>query len=226
MPSGATRTRWRPDAPEGAPDDEPFDLPPDRDAYYKGRAHAESIEDETKGMSAAEKRQHTKGLREGLRGTRPKRGDLDNPVKGDEPKDEPKGKPKGAGPGQWGRGPGAKRRKLNPGVPSPGRPLGSRVPVGVGKGTSVAGVFLGCICYALILSVVDYGTKGPGMWFRAKFENQATSPSSGSSSNSPGSSSNAPTAPGGIPGAPGRSAPGSSGEATTTPWTPVSEGVR
>ena len=82
--------------------------------------------------------------------------------------------------GGGGGGPRPRRRPTrSPGLPTPTRPLGRNVPVGVGGGASVAGVFLGAIVYALILSVVDYGSKGPGMWFKAKFENEVTT-SSGS----------------------------------------------
>lgn len=37
---------------------------------------------------------------------------------------------------------------------------------------SVSGVILGAIGYALLLSVVDYGTSGPLYWFQAKFLNE------------------------------------------------------
>jgi hypothetical protein len=41
-----------------------------------------------------------------------------------------------------------------------------------------AGFLLGLVVYALILSVVDYGTKGPLMWLNAKFRNKVTTAAS------------------------------------------------
>ena len=40
-----------------------------------------------------------------------------------------------------------------------------------------AGSWSGAVVYALLLSVVEFGTAGPGMWFKAKFLNEAGSTS-------------------------------------------------
>jgi hypothetical protein len=89
--------------------------------------------------------------------------------------EKPKGEPKTRPPS-----PKSTRRSVpTPGRPSLRRPLGANVPVGSGPGIGLAGVFLGAIAYALILSVVDYGTAGPGMWLKAKFINEGSSSSSG-----------------------------------------------
>ncbi len=98
----------------------------------------------------------------------------------------------------------ARRATRSPRAPrTPTRPLGGRrsaaMPLGGGGGGvahSAAGVFLGAIFYALVLSVVDYGTKGPGMWFKAKFLNEVSTPSS-SSSTTPSTTTTTPApAPG------------------------------
>lgn len=65
------------------------------------------------------------------------------------------------------------RRGLSrPQRPSLRRPLG-----GITRGADVphtaGGVFLGAVIYALVLSVIEYGTKGPLLWFKAKFLNEA-----------------------------------------------------
>ncbi len=39
-----------------------------------------------------------------------------------------------------------------------------------------AGLLLGMVFYALVLSVLDYGPSGPSLWFKAKFLNQAAPP--------------------------------------------------
>jgi hypothetical protein len=99
------------------------------------------------------------------------------------------------------------RSRPSPRIPSPGapslkRPLGKNV--AVGAGTGLAGLFLGGIVYAVLLSVVEYGSAGPGMWFKAKFMNQAPtqsapSPSSGAVSGEgrpvPTGGSNPPVGP-------------------------------
>lgn len=54
------------------------------------------------------------------------------------------------------------------------RQAGSRVSSGA---NDLAGAFLGMLVYAIVLSVVDYGSAGPGMWFKAKFLNQTGSSS-------------------------------------------------
>jgi len=62
-------------------------------------------------------------------------------------------------------------------------PLGGRSASQAGE--SAAGFVLGAVIYALALSIVEYGAKGPGLWFKAKFLNNATSaPGSSSSSSS------------------------------------------
>jgi hypothetical protein len=77
----------------------------------------------------------------------------------------------------------SKRSRPSPRIPSPGtpslkRPLGKNV--AVGAGTGLAGLMLGAVVYAVLLSVVEYGSKGPGMWFEAKFLNKAPSSSTSS----------------------------------------------
>ena len=52
-------------------------------------------------------------------------------------------------------------------------PTGGRLPIGF-DGEGIAGVFFGAVFYALVLSVADYGAKGPLYWFKAKFMNQPT----------------------------------------------------
>jgi hypothetical protein len=86
--------------------------------------------------------------------------------------------------------PSPRRSLPSPGRPSLRRPLGANVALGSGRGTGLAGVFLGAIVYAVVLSVVDYGAKGPGMWFRAKFMNKA------GAANSPQTPSTPPNVPG------------------------------
>ena len=58
-------------------------------------------------------------------------------------------------------------------------PTGGRSVVGVGH--SAAGLALGAILYALVISVVKYGASGPKLWFDAKFLNEAAGASSSSS---------------------------------------------
>ncbi len=70
------------------------------------------------------------------------------------------------------------RKLSSPNQPTLRKPLGQRVAVGTGEG--LAGIMLGAIVYAVLLSVVEYGKAGPGMWFRAKFMNQVGTPPSGS----------------------------------------------
>lgn len=47
---------------------------------------------------------------------------------------------------------------------------------GASPGHSLAGVALGAVAYALVLSVIDYGPSGPRLWFKAKFLNQPAAP--------------------------------------------------
>jgi len=92
-----------------------------------------------------------------------------------------------SGGGQSGSGP---RRPSSPRrsprspykVPTPSSPSIVRNPSGAGE--TVAGVFLGMIAYALVLSIVEYGWSGPALWFKAKFLNEPAGapPSSGGSS--------------------------------------------
>lgn len=63
------------------------------------------------------------------------------------------------------------RRPVHLSRPSLRRPLGGATGGG-GPVRSTAGVLLGFIAYALALSVVDYGVKGPLYWFKAKFLNE------------------------------------------------------
>lgn len=61
--------------------------------------------------------------------------------------------------------------RSRPGRPTLADPTGGRLPIGF-DGDGLAGAFFGAILYALIVSVADYGTAGPGYWFKAKFLNQ------------------------------------------------------
>jgi hypothetical protein len=55
--------------------------------------------------------------------------------------------------------------------PTLGNPTGNRLPISF-DGEGVAGFFFGAVFYALVLSVVEYGSAGPGYWFKAKFLNK------------------------------------------------------
>lgn len=76
--------------------------------------------------------------------------------------------------------------------------MGSRVS---GGADDLAGALLGAVGYALVLSVVDYGTAGPGMWFRAKFLNETQSQSGSGGTPVAGSDPNSQAVPGdaGVP---------------------------
>lgn len=63
-------------------------------------------------------------------------------------------------------------RARRTGRPSLGDPTGGRLPFLSFDGEGIAGVFFGAVFYALVLSVADYGTSGPKLWFKAKFLNQ------------------------------------------------------
>lgn len=92
------------------------------------------------------------------------------------------------------RSSGSGGRRPAPSIPRPtfGQPLG-----GLTTGQGIAGVFFGLVVYAVGLSVVEYGVAGPGLWFKAKFLNQAagSSPSSTSSPATGVSPSTGSTAP-------------------------------
>lgn len=77
----------KPDPDRDRSQDEPFDLPPDKEAYYEGAEKAEEHQEKMKGMTAVQRRQYIRGLREGLQGPTPKRGDFDNPLKKDQPRE-------------------------------------------------------------------------------------------------------------------------------------------
>jgi hypothetical protein len=62
--------------------------------------------------------------------------------------------------------------RSRPGRPTLSNPTGSRGPIGF-DGEGIAGAFFGAVFYALLISVADYGAKGPLLWFKAKFMNQA-----------------------------------------------------
>jgi hypothetical protein len=55
-----------------------------------------------------------------------------------------------------------------------------------------ASIILGAVSLALVLSIVDYGVKGPLYWFKAKFLNE---PVGGSSDGSSSTSSSTPSSP-------------------------------
>jgi hypothetical protein len=72
------------------------------------------------------------------------------------------------------RGPKTRRPKKGlrrPGVPSLRQPLGG-ITKGASVGHSLAGVFLGAVAAALVINVIDYGPRGPKLWFDAKFLNK------------------------------------------------------
>ena len=63
--------------------------------------------------------------------------------------------------------------------PTPTQPL---APLSAGPrnlGASAAGLLVGAVFYALVLSVVEYGPSGPMLWFRAKFLNEPAPPPAG-----------------------------------------------
>jgi hypothetical protein len=175
-----------------APDD--FGLPPDREAYYRD-TEAREAEDE---QEEADRRAAEEGRPSGTT-IRRARSQASSARRRD-----------AAGsrrPGRTGGRRSGPPRSRPPRVPSPGRPtlarpLGRNVPVGAGAGLS--GLLLGAIAYALILSVVEFGAKGPGMWFKAKFLNEA-----------------GPAAPTGTAGAGGPIVPGPSNPGGIAAITPV-----
>lgn len=65
-----------------------FSLPPEQEAYYKGQREGMEHRDKLKELKGtAAKNQYVRGIREGLKqDDKPKRGDLDNPLKKDMPK--------------------------------------------------------------------------------------------------------------------------------------------
>jgi hypothetical protein len=65
-------------------------------------------------------------------------------------------------------------------------PTGGRLPLTFDS-EGLGGLFIGAVFYALVLSVVDYGAAGPGLWFKAKFLNQAAP--------APGATKSSATAP-------------------------------
>lgn len=80
-------------------------------------------------------------------------------------------------------------RRRRPGRPTFGDPTGGRVPLLSFDGEGLGGLFVGAVAYALLLSIVNYGPKGPGLWFKAKFLNQATAKGSATATAAPASSS-------------------------------------
>jgi len=67
------------------------------------------------------------------------------------------------------------------GIPSPSaaNPLAPLSAGPVPLAHAGAGLILGAIAYALVLSFVDYGPSGPKLWFKAKFLNQTTGTAAG-----------------------------------------------
>lgn len=81
---------WRPPSPPLHPGqfgetDAPFDLPPEKNAYYEGSAAAEEHKTKMEGMGVAERHEYMRGLRE-VNSTVPKPGDFDNPLTKDMPR--------------------------------------------------------------------------------------------------------------------------------------------
>lgn len=66
-------------------------------------------------------------------------------------------------------------------------PTGGRLPITF-DGDGLGGLFIGAVVYALVLSVVDFGAAGPGMWFKAKFLNQVSGPGASTSAAPAGTS--------------------------------------
>ena len=66
-----------------------FDLPPEQSAYYQGQAEGAEHREKLKSIKGtAARNNYIKGIREGLtQDDRPKRGDIDNPLKKDQPKE-------------------------------------------------------------------------------------------------------------------------------------------
>jgi hypothetical protein len=77
----------------------------------------------------------------------------------------------------------APRRPRRRGLSRPGRPSLRRPLGGATRGAdlphTLGGVAVGAVLYALVLSVVDYGMKGPLYWFKAKFLNEPTAKPAG-----------------------------------------------
>lgn len=63
-----------------------------------------------------------------------------------------------------------------------GRPGGGLLSIGGGDG---GGLLLAFWAYPLVLSLIKYGAKGPGMWLRAKFLNIDTTPGAASATPAP-----------------------------------------
>lgn len=83
-------------------------------------------------------------------------------------------------PGPAGRTPAA-AKPSRPGRRSTTRRPGSRRTRGggllsIGGGGDGGGLILALWAYPLVLSLIKYGAKGPGMWLRAKFLNIDTTP--------------------------------------------------
>jgi len=74
-----------------------FGLPPEQEAYHAALSEGDAHREKMAGMTVAERHQYMRGLRESINGPTPKKGDLDNPLKKDQPK-EPAA-PRPAGPG-------------------------------------------------------------------------------------------------------------------------------
>jgi hypothetical protein len=94
-----------------------------------------------------------------------------------EPEPEPAPAPGATPPPTGGAAGGSSRRRPAAGGRKRGlaRPLPARirraVPV---PGGTTGGLLLAVVLYPIGLSLVRYGTAGPGMWLRAKFLNQAS----------------------------------------------------
>lgn len=81
------RTDWMPTEGGSPEHDEPFELSPEKAAYYDALEASDAHQDKMAGMGVAERNMYMRGLREGLNGPNPKAGDLDNPLKKDMPKE-------------------------------------------------------------------------------------------------------------------------------------------
>jgi hypothetical protein len=68
--------------------------------------------------------------------------------------------------------PSPSERRRRSAKPTFSDPTGGRLPITFDS-EGLGGVFIGAVFYALVLSVIDYGVSGPGLWFKAKFFNEA-----------------------------------------------------
>lgn len=71
------------------------------------------------------------------------------------------------------RGPRSTSRPARVPRPTPAQPFAPFTAGQHGVAGTAAGILVGAVFYALVLSVIDYGASGPKLWFAAKFLNEA-----------------------------------------------------